>query len=378
MFFRIIKAIEKTDISCDSGVRKRMMEQALVSHMHGGDIYRNKINIDFSVNANPLGPQKEVLDAICDAAGDISHYPDIYCEKLVYSISQFEQVPEESVICSNGAAELFFSVVLAVKPRKALLFSPTFSEYERALGTIDTDIIYYELKRKNDFQIQEDIVDYITPDLDMIFVCNPNNPTGQAVSKELLERIAGKCQECGAILVIDECFIDFLDSPEEYEIKSELNHYPNILIVKAFTKLFCMPGLRLGYAVSSNKELLNKMRLTMQPWNVSALAQAGGIAALENCRSYVEKTKRVIKKEREFLMQELNKLGYKVYGSKANYVFFEAAEGREEKSLYEKALSAGFLIRDCSNYRGLCKGYYRIAVRTRQENERIITWLRGL
>lgn len=354
------------------------MEQDFASHLHGGDIYRNKINIDFSVNANPLGPQKEVTDAICSTAGDISHYPDIYCEKLIHAISQFEQVPEESVICSNGAAELFFSVVLAVKPKKALLFSPTFSEYERALNTIDTDIFYYELKRENEFQIQEDIVDYITPDLDMMFVCNPNNPTGQAVSKEMLGRITGKCKECGVVLVIDECFIDFLDSPKEYEMKRELKHYPNMLLVKAFTKLFCMPGLRLGYALSSNRELLDKMSLMMQPWNVSVLAQAGGIAALENCGSYIEKTKQMIKKEREHLTKELHGLGYKVYGSKANYIFFEANEENEEKSLYEKALSAGFLIRDCCNYRGLTKGYYRIAVRTRQENERFITWLRKL
>lgn len=354
------------------------MKQKPALYLHGGDIYRNKIKIDFSVNVNPLGPQKEVTEAVRSAAEDISHYPDICCEKLMRAISRFEQVPEETLLCANGAAELFFAVVLAGRPRKALLFSPSFSEYERALRMIDADIRYYELEREEEFQIPGDLADAVTPDLDMVFLCNPNNPTGQVTSKELLKNIAGKCKECGVTLVIDECFIDFLDSPEEYEMKGELWQYPNVLLVKAFTKLFCMPGLRLGYAISGDKELLRRMRMAMQPWNVSVPAQAGGVAALENCGSYIEKTKQIVKTERAYLKEALRGLGYKIYGSKANYIFFEAKEEKEEPSLYDKARAAGFLIRDCSDYRGLSKGYYRIAVRTRQENERFIAWLRKL
>lgn len=353
------------------------MEPVVKMQIHGGDIYRNKIHMDFSVNANPLGPQPEVIEAVQAAAADVCRYPDIYCEKLIQLLSSFEKVEKEQILCGNGAAELFFSAVLAVKPEKALVLSPTFSEYERALQVTDTQIFYYELKKEQEFQIREDFLEEITPELDLVFLCNPNNPTGQATPRGLLEKIAEKCRKCRVYLVLDECFLDFLDVPEDYEMRGCIGKYPNLLIVKALTKTFCMPGLRLGYAISGNEALLDRMRMAVQPWNVSVTAQAGGAAALLHGRDYLDRTKKMLKKEREFLIRELQMLGYSVYGSMANYIFFESAE-EEESSLYQQALSAGILIRDCSGYRGLGRGYYRIAVRTRQENERMITWLKGL
>ncbi len=355
-----------------------MTEQNFVPQFHGGDIYRNQINMDFSVNSNPLGPQPEVVKAIRDAAANISQYPDVYCEKLLSALCSFEQVEKDQIICGNGAAELIFSAALAVRPKKAMLLSPTFSEYERALRITDTKITYYELKKEQKFLIREDILEDITDDMDIVFLCNPNNPTGQVTSRELLEKITEKCWDCGAYLVLDECFLDFLDMPEEYEMRAGLERYKNLLIVKAFTKLFCMPGLRLGYAMSSDRQLLDRMDQVVQPWNVSVLAQAGGVAALENCKAYIDRTKILMKGERAFLIREIRKLGYIVYGSMANYIFFKAEEDPKEISLYQQALSAGILIRDCSGYRGLGRGYYRIAVRTRQENERMIAWLKGL
>lgn len=341
---------------------------------HGGDIYRNKINIDFSVNSNPLGPQPEVIRAICDASGRICCYPDIFCEDLRKAISRFEQIPSDLIICGNGAAELFFAVVLAVKPKMALLLSPTFSEYERALKVTESSVTYYELNEREGFQAREDILEYITPGLDLFFLCNPNNPTGQVIPKEMLLKIAKRCRECQTVLVLDECFVDFLDTPEQYEMKEKMLCYPELVIIKAFTKLFCMPGLRLGYAMCGNEKLLHGMRNSLQPWNISLPAQEAGVAALSNCENYLKKTKLLLAEERKYLIQRLQKAGCIVYGSKANYIFFRA----KDEELYEKALKAGFLIRDCSDYRGLKKGYYRIAVRTREENERIIKWLERL
>lgn len=341
---------------------------------HGGDIYRNKIHTDFSVNTNPLGPQPEVIEAIKEASSNISCYPDIYCEQLTGAISRFEEISSDMVLCGNGAAELFFAAVLALKPKKVLILSPTFSEYERSAKVTGALVDFYSLKEENEFQIEEGILDILTPEFDLCFLCNPNNPTGQVVEKRLLGRIVKQCEEKGIFLILDECFVDFLDETEECTMKKEIADCQNLVIIKAFTKLFCMPGLRLGYAVSSNRKLLDEMKKCMQPWNVSVLAQAGGMAALENCEKYVEETKKLVKTERSFLKTELSRLGYRIYGSNANYIFFHA----QEKDLYEKALADGFLIRDCSNYRGLEKGYYRIAVRTREENERMIKWLEKL
>lgn len=341
--------------------------------IHGGDIYRNQNVLDFSVNSNPLGPPIQVLKTIREQADQIVHYPDIQCSALSKAIAKFEHVQEEEIVCGNGAAELFFAAVLAVMPRKALLLAPTFAEYEKALKAVGTEIQYYELQKSQEFQVTEEILDQITSQMDMFFVCNPNNPTGQPIQQELLEKILNRCQECDVWVVLDECFIDFLDHPEFFEMCSKRQNYSKLLIVKAFTKLFCMPGLRLGYGISCNQELLGRMAEVLQPWNVSILAQMGGVAALDDCAQYIQDTREYISVERDAMIQEMKMLGYSIYGSKANYIFFSGKPG-----LYAQALNAGFLIRDCKNYRGLSEGYYRIAVRTKDENERMIAWLRQL
>ena len=314
---------------------------------HGGDIYRNKIHTDFSVNTNPLGPQPEVIEAIKEASSYISCYPDIYCEQLTGAIGRLEEISCDKILCGNGAAELFFAAVLALKPIKVLIPSPTFSEYERSAKVTGASVDFYTLKEENEFQIEEGILGILTPEFDLCFLCNPNNPTGQVIEKGLLDRIVKRCEEYGIFLILDECFVDFLDEPEECTMKKEIADYQNLVIIKAFTKMFCMPGLRLGYAISSNRRFLDEMKKCMQPWNVTVLAQAGGMAALENCEKYVEETKKLIKSERSFLKTELSRLGYRIYGSNANYIFFHA----QEKDLYEKALADGFLIRDCSRTR---------------------------
>lgn len=346
--------------------------------IHGGDIYRNKGVLDFSVNTNPLGAPDPVRLAAAHAAADMGRYPDIRCEELKKAISRFEGVPEENIICGNGAAELIFAAALAVKPKRALVLSPSFLEYERALKAAGAGIQYFSLPEEKDFEADESLLEEVTPELDMIFLCNPNNPTGCVIKRKLLEKVLKKCRQYGILLVLDECFIDFLEDPGTATMKEASFMSRELLIVKAFTKLFAMPGLRLGYAFGCNRELLDKMKEFLQPWNVSVPAQAGGIAALTDCGryhvdEYIKDTRKYVKEERRNMEAALKELGYYVYPSRANYLFF-----RGRPMLYEAALSAGFLIRDCSSYRGLSSGCYRVAVRKKEENERFITWLRGL
>ena len=341
--------------------------------VHGGDIYRNPSVTDYSVNSNPLGVPEAVRKSVQASADKIMHYPDVRCDRLRESISDFERIEKEKILCGNGAAELFFAIVMAVRPKKALITAPAFSEYERALDTVDAEVQYYRLKEENDFRIQEDILEQITEETDMMFLCNPNNPTGQTTEKELLVRVMDRCSKCDTILVLDECFIDFLEEPDRYECREYLAQYPNMVIIKAFTKIFCMPGVRLGYALCENTILQNQIRAMLQPWNVSVTAQEAGVAALTDCEIYLKQTREYIKKEKCRMTAQMRKLGLKVCGSKANYIFFRGKAG-----LYEKALQNGMLIRDCSNYEGLTEGYYRIAVRSEEENERLITWLEKL
>ncbi len=339
-------------------------------HKHGGDIYRNPGVTDFSVNTNPLGVPEKVMEELSKQKNEIVHYPDVECEKLREAIGAFEQVESDKIICGNGAAELFFAAVLAVKPKEALLLAPTFAEYEGSLRVTDTKIHYYYLQEDREFKLGEDYLESLTPEIDIAFLCNPNNPTGQVTDREMLERILEKCKRNQIFLIVDECFLDFLDEPQAYEVKDLLDKYPNLLIVKAFTKIFCMPGIRLGYAMSADTSFLNQMRMMLQPWNVSGYAQIAGVAALDGAAEFIEDTRTYIFTERERMKATLRNLGFTVFDSKANYIFFKGEPG-----LSAKALDAGFLIRDCENYEGLDEGYYRIAVRTKEENERLMTWL---
>ena len=338
--------------------------------LHGGDIYRHPDVIDFSVNTNPLGAPESVKRAVQESVADIEHYPDVRCEALREAISGFEQVNMEEILCGNGAAELFFAAVQAVRPQKALVTAPSFSEYEEALRSVGAEVEYYYLCEEDNFQIREDYVDKLSKEIDMIFLCNPNNPTGQIIDRDMLIKILDRCKKQNIIVILDECFLEFLDEPNRYEMSDLREEYPNLLIIKAFTKIFSMPGLRLGYAISSNQDTLEEMSWKLQQWNVSVPAQMAGVAALERPEEYIRQTREYVSGQREYMRNIMKMMGYVVFASKANYLFFKGRPGLEKE-----ALEAGFLIRDCQNYEGLSEGFYRIAVRTKEENERLITWI---
>jgi L-threonine-O-3-phosphate decarboxylase len=339
---------------------------------HGGDIYSfiekyGTEPLDFSANINPLGlPEcvKKTLHSI-DEAGAV--YPDPHCSKLKLAISQFEGVPPEYIFCSNGAADIIYRIAHAMKPTRALITAPTFSEYETALKSAGCETAYYLLHKENDFRLTEDILEAIK-NVDIVFICNPNNPTGQVTDKKMMLKIAEKCAKTNTILVVDECFNDFLETPDDFTVKNELERLLHVILLKAFTKIFAMAGLRLGYCISSSREYLDKIIAAGQPWNVSTPAQLCGIAALQDI-AYLKQTKALIKKEREFLINELKQLGFEVYGSMANYIFFNAVDMPE---LDEALLKKGILIRSCENYYGLCKGYFRVAVKDENANKKLI------
>lgn len=339
-------------------------------HTHGGDVYRNKNVIDFSANCNPFGTPKSVKEAAVQAMEEVFHYPDTDCQELREAIGVYEEVRPEWIICGNGAADLIYRLVLGTKPKQAVLFAPTFAEYEQALEIVNCEVKHYELKEENGFCVEETLLDWITEKTDIVFLCNPNNPTGQTIDRDMLIKILDCCKKQNIVVILDECFLEFLDEPNRYEMSNLRGEYPNLLIIKAFTKIFSMPGLRLGYAISSNPDILEEMSWKLQQWNVSVPAQMAGVAALENPKEYIRQTREYVSGQREYMRNIMKMMGYVVFASKANYLFFKGRPGLEKE-----ALEAGFLIRDCQNYEGLSEGFYRIAVRTKEENERLITWL---
>lgn len=343
---------------------------------HGGDIYTNQNVIDFSANINPFGTPERVKEAAKRSIENINHYPDVRCGKLISALAEKEETLESNLICGNGAAELIFHLCFALKPQKALITAPAFSEYEQALRAVDCNIEYIYLKEENGFHLTEDCFHYINDDLDLFFLCNPNNPTGELIPKDLLLKILERCKKHQVLLIVDECFNDFLDFPEEATLKDSIEEYSNLFLLKAFTKIYAMAGLRLGYGITSNTDLLKRMREISQPWNISIPAQEAGVVALKE-EDYVKESKELIKIQRTYLVKELTELNYKVYGSKANYIFFHS-----DRPIFDGLRERNILIRDCSNYRGLdCNHenyFYRIAVRTKKENRFLIDELRQI
>ena len=332
---------------------------------HGGDIYGEEILLDFSANTNPFGTPKGVLDAICGTLSDIHRYPDPYCRRLVQAIAEFEDVPKEYILCGNGAADLIYAYCETVRPSLAVELAPTFSEYALGLKRVGCQVERYYLKPEKDFTLEDGFLAFLAEKKpEAVFLCNPNNPTGKIVDTELMKQILVLCKQNGTCLFVDECFLDLSDSGES--LKQYLANYRNLFILKAFTKSYGMAGIRLGYCMSSDSELLEKMSQSTQPWNVSSIAQAAGVAALQE-KAFLQKTKDLIVVERQWLKRELEELGFRVFPSSANYLLFYGPADLHIK-LKEKKIS----IRNCDNYYGLGPGWYRIAVRLHEENIRLI------
>ena len=279
-----------------------------------------------------------------------------------------EDVPADCLLCGNGAADLIFRLALAVRPRRALLPAPTFAEYAAALDTVGCEVTRFTLDAANDFAVTDAFINAVTPETDMVFLCQPNNPTGQLTTLPLVEQILRRCAACGTLLVVDECFLDFLPDHALHTAKGLLGD-GNLVILKAFTKLYGMAGVRLGYALSADTALLEQMQACGQPWGVSSLAQAAGLAALEET-AYVEKVRALIAEQRPRLTAGLRALGLRVLDGRANYLLFQAPE-----TLGEALRQRGAVLRSCANYPGLGPGWYRTAVRTGPENEQLLKLL---
>lgn len=333
--------------------------------IHGGDIYTNHVKTDFSVNVNPLGIPEAVEAALYEAVENCSKYPDIFAEKLKKAVSGMLAVPKEYLLFGNGASELFMAIIHGIRPEKTVIPVPSFYGYEYAAGATDGEIIYYETKEENDFCLQDDFLSVLKEDVDLLFLANPNNPTGNLMTPEALINVLEYCKNKEIYVVLDECFIEFCD--KECSVLQEIEMFPNLILVRAFTKIFAIPGVRLGYLVCSDSLLLERIGRQLPEWNLSVFAQAAGYQCAMQT-AFVEKTAAYIENERQFLETGLKQAGYKVFPGKANFLLIYCGQ-----PLYDRLLEKGILIRNCENFRGLSKGFYRIAVKSRKENEALLS-----
>ncbi len=340
--------------------------------IHGGDVQGffecyGRAPLDFSINVNPLGVPEGVRRSICAAAAGADRYPDPLCRNLRAAIARHEGVNPEQVFCAAGAAEIIYRLTSALKPRLALISAPTFAEYALALSRQGCAVERHLLKSEDDFALTEAILPQLHPGIDILFLCNPNNPTGKLTAPALLAEIMRRCAAYNIRLVVDECFLGFAPQPECQTLVPMLPQYQNLTLLKAFTKLYGMAGVRLGYCLSHDTALIQRLYEAGPPWHVSSLAQQAGIAALKE-QGYLEKSCALIANERPRLQAGLAALGLRVVPSEANFILFFSPLPQ----LGEKLCQQGVLIRNCANFEGLGAGWHRVAVRTPQENDRLL------
>ena len=335
--------------------------------IHGGNIYEHPGVIDFSANCNCFGMPDRVQEAAIRGVEQAMHYPDPQSQSLREAVGAYEQVDPAQILCGNGASELLAALMRTLRPKRALLAAPGFYEYERTLEQVGAQIAFFQTQPEHGWQPGIEFLDLIRSELpDVVMLSNPNNPTGTLLAPEYVRQLVQITADHQIRLALDECFIEFVEEPDKYSARQYLQQYPHLVLVKAFTKTYACAGLRIGYVLSSDQTLLCKCKKELPEWNVSLPAAYAGIAATQE-RAWLRDTAMRIRTERAWLREQLEALGATVFPAAANYLFFMWKQG-----LYEYCLSCGILIRDCSNYRGLGAGSYRVCVRTREENEQLL------
>ena len=372
---------------------------------HGGNIYKVfrekniKEILDYSSNINPYGIPESLKSRIIENLEILERYPDPDYVELREKLANLNNVNLSDIILGNGATEIIFLFMKVINPKKILIVSPTFGEYERAVKAVGTsrnsidlscsddnknienkeiEIEYFELKESDDFKLNiGNLKNQLEKKYDLLIICNPNNPTGKFLKLAQTEEILKECNKYDTKLFIDEAFIEFLaDGMKESIINTEENK-KNLFVTRAFTKFFAIPGLRLGYGMYFDKELEQKISEKKEPWSVNNIAELAGLTVLDDTE-YIEKTLKWITKEKIYMYEKLNEIsGIKVYETEVNFITGKIdeklfSEGLNVKILREKMLEQGILIRDASNFKFLDERFFRLAIKDRASNDRVI------
>lgn len=329
--------------------------------------------IDFSSNINPLGYPAEVEKLMKRWAKKIPIYPDQNSTKLKKRLSSYIGVSTNNVVVGNGATEIIYNFCRACisKTTKVLIPIPTFGEYEAA-----TKLCAGKLEFFKTMNIQHDLLEFIKkiPTNGLVFLCNPNNPTGVLAAKKFIIQIIKSAKSKNTLVFVDECFMELTQEAEQ-SVVDQIHKFDNLFVLRSLTKSFGLAGLRIGYGIGSKKltSVLNRINI---PWNVSGLAQEAAIAALSN-KDFISKTRKLIKKESQFLRNSISKLdGFSCLDTASNFILIKTK--KNSKHLQKKLLQKKILIRDCSTFRGLNQNYIRIAIKTHRENKKLVKALEGL
>ncbi|HWR43293.1 threonine-phosphate decarboxylase CobD [Sporomusa sp.] len=347
------------------------------SFVHGGNVHawaRERGGalagvLDFSANINPLGLAGSVREAITQSVSQVIHYPDVEAVTLKAAISSYYDVDVEHITAGNGAVELLYVLTHTLRPKRVLIPAPAFSEYERAATAAGAEIEYAFLSPENNFAFDVSSLCSRLNGVDMVFIGNPNNPTGTLLTVRQLERLLFAAKKAGIMVIVDESFMDFIIGDREYTCRPLLKQYDNLVILHSLTKFYAIPGLRLGFALT-HRDLTAKLHAAKDPWNVNSLAQAAGVAALTD-KEYQQKSREIVNHEKNILYASLKALpGVHPFPPSVNYILINTRQTSYSAAHLRQTLAErNILIRDCSNYPGLSPYYIRVAVKLNEQNK---------
>jgi len=341
---------------------------------HGGDIYtEGKFKgiklVDFSSNINFLGIPKSFTNNVHKALEDIICYPDLKYREAKLHISEYlkEGIKEENIILGNGAAEIINLAIRALK--KPCIVVPSFSEYETTAKDYSKEIAFSYLNEDFSYNYK-DIMERLK-ECDGLVIANPNNPNGCIINKESFEQIIYYCEEYKKKIIIDEAFIEFVEDENQSFVDKCLS-FKCLFIIRAFTKFYAMPGIRLGYGISSDIDFIESLLKLQIPWNINTFAEVAIKSVLKD-QEYINNSKVMLNIERQYFTGELSKFNFidKIYEAHANFLLIRLIKTTGE-DIFNYCILRGVLIRRCRNFRGLDDSFVRLAIKSRDDNQKLL------
>ncbi len=333
--------------------------------------------VNFAANVNPLGVSPKLRTSLADSINVIESYPDREYSALRKSIASYANIKVDNVFVGNGSTELISIIIQIKKPKKACIIGPTYSEYEREITIGGGRCQYFPLKSKDLFKLDVDeLAHFLTPDFDMLVICNPNNPTSTAINTSDMRKILDVCKEKDILCMVDETYVEFVDDLDDITSVSLTEYYNNLIVLRGISKFFAAPGLRLGYGICGNKDLIEAINSKKNPWSINSLAAVAGEIMFEDTQ-YISDTRRLIKNERERIFKTLSTSKVlELYEPSANFILIQIKKhGLTSTEVFERAVKKGFMIRDCSTFPFLDDKFIRFCFMDPQSNTRLVEFL---
>lgn len=330
--------------------------------------------VSFSSNVNPIGISYKLKQSIHDNVDMITMYPDRECTDLRQALSEYCGAPMEQIQVGSGVTELISMCIETVKPKKALLIEPTYSEYERVIKNNGGNVFSFPVEERDEFRLNVDkLCDILKDAYDLLVICNPNNPTGTAVKQQELRKIFSHCKKHNIFVMVDETYVEFADELEEITAIPLVKEFDNIFVMRGISKFFAAPGLRIGYMVNSNKEVRDYIDRVKNPWTLNTLAAVCG-AEMFRDQEFIDETRRFMTSEKKRLLEILKGIpGLKVYEPTANFILMKILNPDVTSDMiFEHCIKDGLMIRDCSSFPGFGSEYIRFCICKPEENTRLM------